>query len=536
MKKSRFLALVSVVLFVLAGCAGLSDYKPSDVEHSLVVLHTNDHHGHPLAFFDYPSPGQGGLPARATLVNTIRAESPNVLVLDAGDLNTGRPESNFFRAKPDIEGYNFIHYDALALGNHEFDVSKAEMQNQIAASEFPWLCANATIDGKYIDNVKPYIIKEYQGFKVAILGLVSAQTAVTGNPENIGGITFEDEVEVALQLVPKLKKKADIVIALVHMGIDEVEKDGVWGSKRLAAEVPGLALVVDGHTHTKPDEPIMVVNRVTGKDVAVVQAKHWGLYLGKADLKFQSGEVTDLSWSAIPVNVKKRKKKDGQSHHYFVDKEIKEDAALLALLKPYNDQVEAVLSEVIGSAEGPFINDKTREEETALGDIVADSQLWYMRKMGFDIDFAFQNGGGIRATLGSGEIKKKTVYEVLPFDNSICVVSLKGSDVITLFDQTPGNISQGAMAQVSDGVSFTIDTASGKVENLLIGQQPVDPSKIYKVALNSYLAAGGDGYKVFKKRVDFYDSSMMQRDAFIDYVIHQGGKIAPKTHGRITIH
>jgi 5'-nucleotidase/UDP-sugar diphosphatase len=532
MKKSRILSLVLVVLFAFIGCAGFSDYKPSDVEHSLTILHTNDHHGHPLAFFDYPSPGQGGLPARATLVKAIRAESPNVLVLDAGDLNTGRPESNFFKAKPDIEGYNFIHYDALALGNHEFDVNMAEMQAQIAASEFPWLCANAKIDGKYLDNVKPYVIKEYQGFKVAVLGLVSAQTAVTGNPENIGDITFEDEVEVALQLVPKLKKKADIVIALVHMGIYD---DASMGSKRLAAEVPGLALVIDGHTHTKLEEPVMVVNQVTGKRVAIVQAKHWGLYLGKADLKFQSGKVADLSWSAVPVNVKKREKKDGKSHHYFVDKEIKEDAALLALLKPYNDQVETVLSEVIGSAEGPFINDKTRETETALGDIVADSQLWYMRKMGFDIDFAFQNGGGIRATLGSGEIKKKTVYEVLPFDNSICVVSLKGSDVIALFEQTPATIGQGAMPQVSDGVSFTINAASGKVENLLIGQQPVDPAKIYKIALNSYLAAGGDGYKVFKKRVEFYDSSMMQRDAFIDYVIHQGGKIAPKTHGRITI-
>ena len=170
-----------------------------------------------------------------------------------------------------------------------------------------------------------------------------------------------------------------------------------------------------------------------------------------------------------------------------------------------------------------------------MGDIVTDSQLWYMKKMGFDVDFAFQNGGGIRATLGSGEIKKKTIYEVLPFDNSICVVSLKGSDVIALFAQTPKNIGHGSMPQVSEGVSFTINTASGKVENLLVGNRPVDPSKTYKIALNSYLAAGGDGYKVFKNRLDFYDSSMMQRDAFIEYVSHLDGVISPQTHNRITI-
>lgn len=532
MKKFRLMASLFAVLLILGGCAGISGYTPSDTEHSLTVLHTNDHHGHPMAFFDYPSPGQGGLPARASLVKAIRTENPNVLVLDAGDLNTGRPESNFFKAQPDIQGYNYIQYDALALGNHEFDINMDQMQAQIAAAEFPWLCANAKKDGKYLPNVKPYIIKDYPGFKVAVLGLVTARTAQTGNPDNIQGITFEDEVEVAAKLVPKLLKKADIVIALVHMGIYD---DEAMGSKRLAAEVPGLALVVDGHTHTKLDEAVMVTNKVSGKAVPIVQSKHWGLYLGKADLKFKNGAVTAVDWAAVPVNVKKRKKVDGEKVHYFVDKEIKEDAELLALLKPYNDQVETVLSEVIGSAEGPFINDKTRETETALGDIVADSQLWYMRKMGFDIDFAFQNGGGIRATLGSGEIKKKTVYEVLPFDNSICVVSLKGSDVIALFDQTPATIGHGAMPQVSKGVSFTINAAAGKVEDLLVGNQPVDPKKTYKIALNSYLAAGGDGYKVFKQRTEFYDSSMMQRDAFIDYVVHKGGKITPDVYGRITI-
>jgi 5'-nucleotidase / UDP-sugar diphosphatase len=532
MKRFRFIKTLIVVLVVLTGCAGVSGYTPSDEPHTLVVLHTNDHHGHPLAFFDYPSPGQGGLPARASLVKAIRAEAPNVLLLDAGDLNTGRPESNFFKAEPDLLGYNFIRYDAMALGNHEFDVDMARMQAQIKASDFPWLCANAKLAGDYLPNVKPYIIKAYPGFRVAILGLVTASTAHTGNPANVQGITFEDEVAVAAELVPELKAKADIVIALVHMGIYD---DDTLGSRRLAAEVPGLALVIDGHTHTRLDAPVMVTNKVSGEAIPVVQAKDWGLYLGKAALTFKNGAVTALDWTAVPVNVKQRKEVDGEKVHYFVDKEIPEDPELLALLKPYQDQVETLLSEVIGTATAPFINDKTREEETALGDIVADSQLWYMRRMGFDIDFAFQNGGGIRATLGSGEIQKRTVYEVLPFDNSICVVALKGSDVIALFDQTPAAVGQGAMPQVSDGVRFTIDTAGGKVTDLHIGGRPVDPQKTYKIALNSYLAAGGDGYKVFKKRSEFYDSSMMQRDAFIDYVVHNGGHITPEVHNRITI-
>ena len=307
------------------------------------------------------------------------------------------------------------------------------------------------------------------------------------------------------------------------------------GSKRLAAKVPGIALVIDGHTHTELEKPVMIKNEITGKDVGIVQAKCWGLYMGKTLIRFVNGEVTDLDWTPIPVNVKIREKKEGKDVFHFVGKELKEDPVLLAALKPYQEAVEKVLSEVIGSADEPFVYDMSREQETALGDIVADSQLWYMKKMGFDIDFAFQNGGGIRATLGSGEIKKQAIHEVLPFDNSICVVSLKGSDVISLFNKAPGNVGKGAMPQVSEGVTFTIYKASGSVDNLLIGRQLVDPLKTYKIALSSYLAAGGDGYDVFKKHVEFHDSSMMQREVFIEYVISLGGKIAPKTYNRITI-
>ena len=254
-KVLMFISLVAVFL----GCA-TSPITMPDVEHSLVILHTNDFHGHPSAFYDYPAGGQGGLPAQSTFVNGIRAANPNVLVLSAGDLNTGRPESNFFKAEPDIIGHNYIGYDALAMGNHEFDPKPAEMQKQIADSEFPWLCANVVKeDGSYIDNVLPYIIKDFGDFKVAILGLMTTATTKIGHPDHIKGYEFRDEVEVANEFVPILKEQADIVIALVHLGIYD---DETKGSKKVAAQVPGLALVIDGHSHTKVEEPIMIMNEV----------------------------------------------------------------------------------------------------------------------------------------------------------------------------------------------------------------------------------------------------------------------------------
>lgn len=532
--KKIFKVLI-VVSFVAAfmGCA-TSPIAMPDVEHNLVILHTNDYHGHPVAFFDYPAGGQGGLPAQATFVKEVRAANKNVLVLSAGDLNTGRPESNFFKAEPDIIGHNYIGYDALTMGNHEFDPSPAEMQKQIADSEFPWLCANVVKeDGSYIDNVLPYTIKDFGDFKVAILGLMTKTTAQTGNPANIKGYTFRDEVEVANELVPELKKKADIVIALVHMGIYD---DVTTGAERLAAKVPGLAVVISGHTHTKVEKPIMITNEVTGKEVAVVQARQWGLYMGDINLRFMNGEVTGLDYKLVPINVKWREKlDDGTKVYHYVDKEIKEDPALAALLQPYVDKVDAVLNDVIGNATAPFLNDDTRKKETAIGDMVADSMLWYANSQNLGVDFAFQNGGGIRTSLGDGDIQKRTIYEVLPFDNSVMTVTLKGSDVQALFDYIPQTVGHGANPQVSEGVSFTINTAAGTVSDVLINGSPIDPDKEYVIATNSYLVSGGDGYKMFKNNIASYDSSLMQRDAFIDYVQFLGGTITPEVKGRYTV-
>jgi len=531
MKRVNVASAFILSLLLVSGCTGLQ-YHPSDKENSLILLHTNDHHGHPLAFFDYPCPEQGGLPARASFMHDVREENANVLVVDAGDLNTGRPESNLFKAEPDIKGYNFIRYDAMAIGNHEFDVHWEDMQNQIARSQFPWLCANAKKNGKPLQNTVPYIIKSYNGFKVAIFGLVTRESQASGNPKNIQGITFEDEVNTACALVPVLRKNADIVIALVHMGIyGNTSK----GSERLAAKVPGIAVIVDGHTHTELTQPVFVKNEITGERIPIVQAKSWGLFVGKAELRFASGKVTDFSWQAVPINVQKKEAKDGKGICRYVDRQIKQDPQLLALLEPYRDQVDIDLNRKIGYTEKPFLNDDSRNRETALGDIIADSQLWYIKQTGMHIDFAFQNGGGIRASLGSGDIIKKDIYEILPFDNSVTMVALKGSDVISLFAQAATNIGKGSMPQVSAGVSLTIDGNRKKVRSLTINGAPVDPDKVYTIAVNSYLAAGGDDYTIFLKQLDFFDSSYAQRDAFIDYVISRGGILSPVRHNRITV-
>ena len=172
--------------------------------------------------------------------------------------------------------------------------------------------------------------------------------------------------------------------------------------------------------------------------------------------------------------------------------------------------------------------------QTALGDMVADSMEWYTQKN--DVDFAIQNGGGIRTDLPEGEIEKGTIYEVLPFDNSVMVLTMKGEDVQKLFDYIATiPRGEGAFPQVSDSVEFTINYNEKTCENIRINGEPIDPEATYKVATNSYMAAGGDGYSMFKNAMNSYDTSMFQRDVFIEYVKHLGGTVSPDVDNRIEL-
>lgn len=535
--KTKLKIIVQAAAVLLAGLllsctpSRHHDSQSDSQIHHLVVLHTNDTHGHPVKFFQYPAPDVGGLPARATVVARIREQHRNVLVLDAGDLNTGRLESNLFKARPDLEGYNYIGYDAMAIGNHEFDNPIWVLREQMELATFPFISANVrTKGGEYL--AEPYIIKELDGLKVAIFGLTTKETEVIGNPENTRDLVFEDEIEIANNLVPELRRKADLVIALVHLGIYDSSSKG---SKRLAYEVSGIDLIVDGHSHTKLDAPIVVTHPLTGHNTPIVQAWKWGLILGKVDLFVQNKRVIDYRFEAIPINLKEvEKRPDGAKVYHFIGEEIPEDPKLLDLLEPYVAKAESVLFKVIGQAEATFFYDGVREEENPLGNLVADSMLWYTKYLG--ADFALQNGGGIRADLPEGRLTERMIYEALPFDSTVVVLTLDGKSVQSLFEYMATISSgQGGFPQVSEGVSIIIDTSGKQCTHVMINGKPLDTTRTYKIATNSYLAAGGDGYRILLKAMDAYDSSMFQRDVLAEYIEHLGGRIKPQTFGRIQI-
>jgi 5'-nucleotidase/UDP-sugar diphosphatase len=339
-------------------------------------------------------------------------------------------------------------------------------------------------------------------------------------------------VEVAKRLVPKLRQQADIVIALVHMGIYDTLD---MGSERLATHVRGIDLIVDGHSHTRLQSPLYVKHRDSDWQTPIVQAWKYGLEVGKVDLWVKQKKVRHLRFEPIPVNLQQKSVgPDGKESLAYLGRKIREDGLLLDIVRPYLHEAEAALSEVIGYAEGNFSNRESRKRETALGDLVADSMLWYTKHLG--VDFALQNGGGIRADLYQGNITKSSIFALLPFNNWVLVLTMKGTEVQALFDYA-GTIpdGRGAFPQVSAGVSFTMNRTTGKCEDILIQGKPIDPEKFYKIATNRYLAAGGDGYQIFRKASDGHILYETQKAVLEKYIRAVGGRISPRVHGRIRV-
>ncbi|QQO08346.1 bifunctional metallophosphatase/5'-nucleotidase [Breznakiella homolactica] len=521
MKRIKWLAPIAMVFLTLAlvlGCSG----SPKPVErdpgkiYELVLLHTNDHHGTVL-----PNGGLGGLAERATFIKSVRAENPQVLLVDVGDINTGSALSNMFSAEPDIKAYNMMGYDASIFGNHEFDGTQEKLDNQISMAEFPFICSNIkTKNGKYLGGT-PYLVKNYDGIRVGLFGITTLRTQIIASPSK--DLTFINELDAAREMVDILrnKEKVDIVIGLTHIG-DVKEDASHVTSLEMAAAVPGIDIILDGHSHSYFDAP-----KVVGSTY-VVSANEWGKFVGEGKLSVVDGKLMNFDWKPVAIN-----SKDNVVY--------KPDAAVSALLAPYIIKAEESLKEVIGQAAETFeFGDRlSRKKEIALGDMICDANVWYFRNVyNQHIDFAFHNGGNIRAELPKGPITQENILTILPFENYLFIVSMKGSDIIELFSFI-ATIPQGAggWPQMSKDVRYTIDYTSGtgQLRDLTINGAPVDPNKTYRFCTNDYLLSGGDGYTALLKAEDPFNTSLLLSYVVIEYIRAEGGTITPSTDGRIKI-
>ncbi|NCD26441.1 MAG: bifunctional UDP-sugar hydrolase/5'-nucleotidase [Deltaproteobacteria bacterium] len=503
MRHHRLSALLSLLaILILCGCAAITGGRV-DTPLALTILHTNDHHGR----FWKNKHGEHGLAARKTLADRVRAEvaaqGGDVLLLDAGDINTGVPESDMLDAEPDIRGMNAMGYDAMAVGNHEFDNPLSVLRRQEAWMDFPLLSANIyNATGERL--FAPYHVFRLHGLTVAVFGLTTETTAVAGNPTHVRGLTFRPAVDEARELVPILRGKADVVIALAHLGYDA---SGATGSVALARAVPGIDLIVDGHSHTELTTPILENGTV------IVQAGEYGKYLGRVDLVRESGRTRLVKGSLLPVNLTRKIERNGQTVRESAGEAVPEDPAMLALLSSFQEHGDAALLTEIGRGTGNFTSDRAimRQRETDIGNLAC---LALVDKTGADV--AVMNSGGIRAGLPAGAISYRDVLCVKPFGNTICTVAMTGAEVAEYLRAAASMPpDSGSFAQFA-GVSLTLK--KGALHDPRVAGAPLDPAKTYTLAVESYLANGGDGYPKLTAHPGFTDTGFVDADALKDYI------------------
>jgi len=499
---------------LLAACAtppGTPPAAPPRAPLLLTVLHTNDHHGR----FWPNADGEYGLAARKTLVDRVRAEvaaaGGQVLLLDGGDVNTGVPESDLQDAEPDFRGMALLGYDAMAVGNHEFDKPPAVLARQRQWAPFPLLSANIRgADGQRL--FEPYRIFERGGWRIAVLGLTTDDTPKVVLPDNVRGLRFTPPAEEAARLVPQLRAQADMVIAATHMGHYADGRHGVNapGDVEMARAVPGLDLVVGGHSQNpvcmraenvrdeayRPGQPC-APDRQNG--AWIVQAHEWGKYVGRADFRIDAGQVQLLRYQLLPVNLQQRAP-DG-SPQGLAAAALPADPAMQALLQPFHDRGTAQLAVPVGETDAVFDGDRVRvrARPTPLGTLVARAM---MERTGADL--ALVNGGGVRDSLPAGTVRYRDLLKVHPFANTVCVVTLRGDELLAWLGaaarMTPGS---GGFPQTA-GLAMRI--VGGVLREARVGGQPVDPARRYRLAVNNFVAVGGDGYPALHQHPGFVDT------------------------------
>lgn len=463
------------------------------------ILHINDFHG-----FAQPSldPGMkkqlGGVAQLTELVNNLRAEKPTIL-LSAGDMIQGDSWANLTSGASVIELMNVMKFDAMTTGNHEYDFGQGILKQRIAAASFPVLAAN--VSG--LEGLKPYTIIERGGIRIAVIGLVTMDTPETSHPDNTRGLRFAKPLASALELVRELRRQADLVVLLTHIGHseDRALAEALAGPLSAAPHYAmqlGNVLIVGGHSHTRVEHPVKIGTSY------VAQAWEHGKTLGIIDVTVDAGKIVACNGRLEDIH----------------PNSSRGDAEVASLVRVYDDQVQATLGRVIGQAGIDLNQEGIRQRETNLGNFVAD-----IVRQSAGADAAIINSGSIRTGIRKGPITMKQIYAALPFNNYIVAVRFVGRQLRDTLEHGVSGVErgEGRFPQVS-GLRFTIDlakTAGQRVGDVTVNGKPLDDRQEYTVATLDFMAAGGDGYRAFGEAIrsgnDFTDLGGALRSSRLTY-------------------
>jgi len=491
--------LKSVFVLLAAGWLALAMAE----ERSLGFIHVND--VYQIAPIDAKTP-RGGLARLATLVRQIKEKQPATLFLLGGDTLSPSMESVLFKGRQMVTAWNALGLDASVLGNHEFDFGPEVLRQRLAESGFPWLAANLrVVDGAPLPNTFGSKLYVLNGIKVGVVGLI---TPDTGNLSKSGkGIVFDDLTIAARRAVAELRAQgAQVLVGLTHVSIEE---------DRALAALGIFDLILGGHEHYMIQE---LVGRTpifkAGSDAR--DALHISLRLGPA------GQPLGWTWEWLAV-----------------DGSIAEDKAVQALAADFERQLNARLGESIGvttvGLDGRTATVRSRESN--LGNFVADA---FLRASGAEV--ALINGGGLRADriTGPSPLTRRDVQSWMPFENALVVLAVTGEQLRQLLEHGLGKMlasgADGAMPQVA-GMKLRYDPrlpVGKRVVSLQIGEQAVEPARVYRLATTTFLAGGGDDYRLMTRLPVLRpaEASPIDADIVIE-AIRNAREIAPAVEGRI---
>ena len=520
-----------LLLTAALGLALIAGLSAEDLR--LDIMFSNDIHGgidRSQATFmnpDFP-PQLGGGASAATLIKHVRAmggPKRASLLLDAGDFFQGRPVGTVTKGKAVIDYMNAIGYDAMTIGNHEYDIADTELIKTLADAEFPILSCNIIErrTGKLVPYTLPYIILERMGVRIGIIGFTTTDTEKMSFPENIKNVDFVDEKESVSKYVDIVRNQenVDIVIVLGHAGLPydvestylsrydakgnplQSERYAAWGwdAQEIAREVPGIDLIVGGHIHKGFPKPWIDPYSHT----MVVQGYAYGSNLGWITLKIDP-ETKTVSGYELPAL------REGMMITLFEDQFIP-DSQISEAIEAQVAIAEEGMDEIVGSS-AYHLSRTNVDAQSLMGNTITDAMRNEVKA-----DFAFLNLGGVRADIKSGPVTYRDIFQVMPFDNMLVSFKCTGEFLRRIIETRVEGSRHGLVVSGVNVVYSKKRPNFDRVTSLRIGGKPWDPNKIYTCATTDFLLQGNAGLTLLTQvpQEDIINHQINLRDAIVNY-------------------
>ena len=543
-KRSPFIYSLATLVILLALVLVGRSFAPERIQ--ITILGTTDLHGNinPIDYYTN-KPDNRGLAKIATLIKRVRKEQPNLLLIDSGDTIQGTPLESFHNRKnnqppdPMMLTMTSLNYDAMAVGNHEYNFGLKVLEKARKEAGFPWLSANTYDKATGKPHYKPYIVKEVAGVRIGILGLTTPGVPNWDNPPNYAGLEFHEPVAEARKWVPILRdqEKADVVVIAMHMGLEEDLRTGEINPGQvpheneaiaIAKEVPGVDVIFMGHTHR--EVPTVYIN-----GVLLTQANHWGRHLARADLYLQK---TGGGWRMYAKSARTIPNDD----------RVEPDPEIVKLVEPYDRETQGWLSRVIGNSSQELTAREARFRDTAILDLIQKVQLEAGKA-----DVSMVASFNADARIAKGPVSVRDIAGLYVYENTLAVLEVTGQQVKDALEHSakyykpyvPGKpltdlIDEKIPAynfDIAEGVTYELDISKPigqRIQNLRFHGQPLSPTKKLRLATNNYRVNGGGGYTMYKNAPVVYRSSEEIRELIIDWVERNKTiPVAPNNNWRI---